>query len=180
MPPRTASLARRLAAMTYEGLVVAAILLIASFPFAGASTARLEGITRHLFQAYLFLVLGLYFVWCWRRGGQTLPMKAWKLRLVDRGDATPATSRAILRYALAALALGSSAVAALVLWRHPRELAGWLALAPGLVTILWSQADADGQFLHDRLAGTRIVPAAPVTDAPPTTSWPPPPAGTGR
>jgi uncharacterized RDD family membrane protein YckC len=162
VPPRTeASRIRRLAAMVYEGLVVTAILLIASFPFAGASTARLEGLTRHLFQAYLFLVLGLYFVWCWRRGGQTLPMKAWKLRVVDAHGHPLATTRATLRYALAALALGSSAVGTIVLLRHPRELAAWLALAPGLVTLLWSAVDRDRQFLHDRLAGTRIIAAEP-------------------
>jgi uncharacterized RDD family membrane protein YckC len=160
-PIAAASLVRRLAAMAYEGLVVAAILLIAAFPFAGAATARLDGPTRHLFQAYLVLVVGLYFVWCWRRGGQTLPMKAWKLRVVDARGRPLATPRAILRYALAALALGSSAVAAAVLLRHPRESAAWAALAPGLVTLLWSTIDRDRQFLHDRLAGTRIVAAEP-------------------
>ena len=184
MPAAAASLVRRLAAMVYEALVVAAVLLIASFPFAGASTARLEGLSRHLFQVYLFLVLGLYFVWCWRRGGQTLPMKAWKLRVVDRRGGPLATSRAILRYALAALALGSSAVGTIVLLRHPRELGAWLALAPGVATILWSIVDRERQFLHDRLAGTRIVPAEPrnvtTTAAPPTTSSPPPRAGTAR
>jgi uncharacterized RDD family membrane protein YckC len=160
VPPRTgASLVRRLAAMVYEGLVVAAILLIAGYPFAGAATTRLEGLTRHLFQAYLLLVLGLYFVWCWRRGGQTLPMKAWKLRVVDARGRPIATARAILRYALAALAFGSSAVAALVLLRHPQALAAWAGLAPGLAALLWSAIDRDRQFLHDRLAGTRIVPA---------------------
>jgi uncharacterized RDD family membrane protein YckC len=176
VPPRTgASRIRRLAAIVYEGLVVTAILLIASFPFAGASTARLEGLTRHLFQAYLFLVLGLYFVWCWRRGGQTLPMKAWKLRIVDRDGLPLETPRAILRYALAALALGSSAVAAIVLVQHPREPGAWPALVPGVATLLWSAVDRDGQFLHDRLAGTRIVPAGPkktASAAPPTTSSP--------
>jgi uncharacterized RDD family membrane protein YckC len=163
VPPRAAaSIARRLAAMVYEGLVVAAILLLAGFPFAGAATARLEdGLTRHLFQAYLFLVLGLYFVWCWRRGGQTLPMKAWKLRVVDAHGQPLATTRATLRYALAALALGSSAVGTIVLLRHPRELAAWLALAPGVVTLLWSAVDRDRQFLHDRLAGTKIIASEP-------------------
>jgi uncharacterized RDD family membrane protein YckC len=146
--------------MLYESLIVTAILLIASFPFAGAATGQLDGLTRHLFQLYLFLVLGLYFVWCWRRGGQTLPMKAWRLRVVDRAGQPLATPRAVLRYMLAALALGSTAVAAIVLLRHPRELGAWLALAPGLATILWSAVDRDRQFLHDRLAGTRIVPAA--------------------
>jgi uncharacterized RDD family membrane protein YckC len=163
-PPAAASLARRLAAMVYEGLVVTAILLIASLPFAGAATGRLEGLGRHLFQVYLFLLLGLYFVWCWRRGGQTLPMKAWKLRVVDRQGRPLATARATLRYALAALALGSSAVGAIVLARHPREFGAWLALAPGLATILWSLVDPDRQFLHDRLAGTRIVAAEPRVD----------------
>src|SRR5262245_64775017 len=117
--------------MAYEALVVIAILLLASLPFAGGATGHLEGFSRHLFQSYLFLVVGLYFVWCWRRGGQTLPMKAWKLRVVDASGAPPATSRAILRYVLAALALGSSVVAVIILMRNPREFAAWLALAPG-------------------------------------------------
>jgi len=143
--------------MAYESLIVAAILLVASFAFLGAATSRLEGPARHLFQAYLFLVLGLYFVWCWRRGGQTLPMKAWKLRLVRRDGAPVDTPRAVLRYALAALALGASAVAAAVLWREPGAGLAWLALAPGALTLLWSLVDAERQFLHDRLAGTRIV-----------------------
>jgi uncharacterized RDD family membrane protein YckC len=166
--------------MVYEGLVVVAILLIASFPFAGAATGHLQGVTQHLFQWYLFLVVGLYFVWCWRRGGQTLPMKAWKLRVVDARGAPLTTSRAILRYVITGFALGSSAVAAIVLVRYPRELAAWLALAPGLATILWSAVDRDRQFLHDRLAGTRIVRAEPVSAAPPTTSSPPRRAGTAR
>lgn len=181
MPSFTgAPLVRRLAAMVYEGLVVVAILLIASFPFAGAATGQLRGVAQHLFQCYLFLVVGLYFVWCWRRGGQTLPMKAWKLRVVDARGAPLATSRAILRYVVAALALGSSAVSAIVLLRYPRELAAWLALAPGVATILWSAVDPDRQFLHDRFAGTRVIRAEPLSAAPPTTSSTPPRAGTAR
>ena len=172
--PPTPALARRLASMTYESLVVVAILLAASLPFAGAPTGRLEGLTRHLFQAYLVLVVGVYFVWCWRRGGQTLPMRAWKLRILRRDGAPVATPRAILRYALAASALGSTAVAAVVLWREPHAAVAWIAATPGLVTILWCLVDRDRQFLHDRLAGTRTVfwePAnAGLIAAPPTTS----------
>jgi uncharacterized RDD family membrane protein YckC len=132
-------------------------VLLASLPFAGAATSRLEGLTRHLFQAYLFLVLGLYFVWCWRRGGQTLPMKAWKLRLLRHDGAPLNTSRAVLRYVLAALGLGTAALATVALWNNPRIPGGWFALTPGAITILWSLVDRDRQFLHDRLAGTRIV-----------------------
>jgi uncharacterized RDD family membrane protein YckC len=146
--------------MAYESLIVAAILVVASFPFMGAATSRLEGPLRHLFQSYLFLVLGLYFVWCWRRG-QTLPMRAWKLRVVRCDGASLDTPRAMLRYLLAALALGAAAVAAVVLWRDPGARLAWLALAPGAITILWSLVDRERQFLHDRLAGSKIVPADP-------------------
>ena len=152
-----APLARRLASLVYELLIVAAIVLAASLPFAGATTSRLEGLVRHLFQAYLFLVVGLYFVWCWRRGGQTLAMKAWRLRLLDRDGAPVSTPQAVLRYVFAALGLGTAILAGIVLWREPRAAGAWLALAPGAITILWSLLDRDRQFLHDRLAGTRIV-----------------------
>jgi uncharacterized RDD family membrane protein YckC len=155
--PASPSLARRLAAMAYESLIVVAILVVASFAFMGAATTRLEGLVRHLFQAYLFLTVGLYFVWCWRRGGQTLPMKAWKLRVVRRDGGPLETPRAVLRYVCAAFAFGSSAAAAAVLWREPGARLAWLALAPGALTLAWSLVDAERQFLHDRLAGTRIV-----------------------
>ena len=112
-----------------------------------------------------------YFVWCWRRGGQTLPMKAWKLRLVRRDGRPLDTLRAVVRYAMAAAALGCSAVATVALWRQPTAVGAWVALAPGPLSIVWSFVDAEGQFLHDRLAGTRIVLASPaLTASPPTTS----------
>jgi uncharacterized RDD family membrane protein YckC len=125
---------RRVLAMIYESLVVFAIAFFAALAFYGAANGRFTAITRHIFQIYLFLVFGLYFVSCWRRGGQTLPMQAWKLRVV-RADGQPVgTGRALLRYALA--------------WPSLLFLAGG---------IFWALVDRDRQFLHDRLAGTRIV-----------------------
>ncbi|MCH6088536.1 RDD family protein, partial [Salmonella enterica] len=56
---------------------------------------------RPLRQAWLFVAIGAYFVLCWRRRGQTLPMKTWNIRLVDRDGQTPSTPRLILRYVLA-------------------------------------------------------------------------------
>ena len=156
-PVATASLLRRLASLVYESLIVFAILVVAALPFAGAATGPLEGLTRHLFQLYLALVLGLYFVWSWRRSGQTLPMKAWRLRLVRRDGRPLDTPRAVLRFALAAAALGAAAAGAILLWRDAARLTGWLALAPGTGALLWALVDRDRQFLHDRLAGTRIV-----------------------
>jgi uncharacterized RDD family membrane protein YckC len=89
---------------------------------------------RLLFQLYLVLVSALYFVPQWMRGGQTLAMKTWRLRLVDVEARPVGWRRALLRYvaALASIALLGSG-------------------------FLWALVDRDKQFLHDRLAGTRIV-----------------------
>jgi uncharacterized RDD family membrane protein YckC len=136
VPLEAASLARRLGALAYEVLLLLALLFFSAFAFQGATSSLLEGWIRHLFQVYLFLVAGLYFVLCWMRGGQTLPMKTWRLKLVCAdGSALPAR-KAVLRYLLA-----------------------WLSVLAAGFGFLWAALDRDGQFLHDRLAGTRIVKA---------------------
>lgn len=132
--PALARLGRRLMSLFYESLLLFAIAFIASFPFHGATASDLDGWYRHAYQAYLFLVFGLYFHWCWLRGGQTLPMKTWKLRLVDASGRRPGVAQCSIRYALA-----------------------WLSLVLLGAGFLWAVFDRDGQFLHDRLAGTRIV-----------------------
>jgi len=129
--------------MFYEALLLFAVAFFAGWIFFFASGGRdaTAGWLRHLLQVFILVVIGAYFLWCWLRGGQTLAMKAWRIRLVG---VTP--EKAILRFALA------------------------VVLLP--VSIVWALFDRDRQFLHDRLAGTRLVLASA---APPTTSSPSPP-----
>jgi uncharacterized RDD family membrane protein YckC len=148
--------------MVYEAFVVAAILFIATLVFHGAATERLTGAMRAILQAYLVTVLGLYFVWFWQRG-QTLPMKAWRLRLIARDGGRVSPARALARYLLAAATIGTSFAAALYLREHRDSVAAWIALTPGLLSIGWALGDPDRQCLYDRVAGTRLV----RTDVPP-------------
>ena len=139
--PTVPGIGRRLLSMLYESLVVFAIAFFAGFAFYGVNHDRLSGNTRLVFQLYLFLVLGAYFIACWSRGGRTLPMQTWKMRVV-RGDNLPiGVGLAALRYALA-----------------------WPSVLFFGVGVFWAFFDRDRQFLHDRLAGTRIV---ATTDAGP-------------
>ena len=78
-------------------------------------------------------------------------------RGAHRRRAASARACALLRYALAAFALGSGAVAAIVLWRHPGSVPGWLAALPAAVDLGWILCDRERQFLHDRLTRTRVV-----------------------
>lgn len=135
-PPvlHAAGIGRRLASMLYESLLVFAIAFFAGLLFYGAASGQLVGSLRHVFQAYLVVVLGLYFVRCWHQGGQTLPMKTWGLKLVRTDGGPISIQRGALRYSLACLSV----------------------LCAG-VGYVWALIDRDGQFLHDRLAGTRIV-----------------------
>jgi uncharacterized RDD family membrane protein YckC len=154
--------------MVYESLVVAAILVAGGFAFAGAAAALrvLSGspaaidagpVERSLLQAVLVALLGAYFLRSWVRGGQTLAMKAWRLRIVRPDGRGIELGRALARFLLAGLPLASGAAAAIWLWRHPQSVLGWLAIAPAAADLAWALADRAGQFLHDRLAGTRVV-----------------------
>ncbi|MBX3672083.1 MAG: RDD family protein [Burkholderiales bacterium] len=133
-PPRAPGAWRRLACAVYESLILAALVLFATFPylaFAGDSTA---GWRRHLLQAWVLLVAGGYFVGFWTHGGQTIAMKTWRIRVESAEGGAVGTGRAVRRYLFALLG----------------------AAAAGL-GYLWALVDRDGQFLHDRLAGTRLA-----------------------
>lgn len=148
---------RRLASLLYETMLVAALLLATTVGFYIVFPGLISGALRLLLQVSLAAVLTAYFLWCWCQGGQTLPMKAWKIRLVDNRGIPPSPARALTRFLLAVLTLGTACAGLAVLWKRPHEALGWGLLAPGLASLAWALLDRDRQFLHDRLAGTRIV-----------------------
>ena len=159
-----ASIARRLAALLYEGLLLVALLFAVNFVLLPLVTPGHAGQGKDLVVPalpqrlalfwILFAVLAGYFTWCWSRGRRTLAMKTWRIRLV-RLDGSPLPPRTALARYLAAwigplLAVGAYALLA----SH-----GAGAHATWLVALgfLWAFIDRDRQFLHDRLAGTRIL-----------------------
>jgi len=129
-----AGLARRLLALVYDVLLLFALFLIGSLPFVMIVQGADPLAARPLFQLYLVALAAIYFTWQWRHGGQTLPMKTWRLRLVTRDGAPLGTRHALRRFLFA--------------------LPGTLLLGAGF---LWALVDREGLFLHDRLAGTMIV-----------------------
>lgn len=155
--PPPARLSRRLASLLYETLLVAAILLAAAISFYIVAPGLIDGALRLLLQIYLTAVLSAYFLWCWCRSGQTLPMKTWKMRLVDGGGRPPSAPRALARLAFAAITIGTGYAGLAVAWKRPYEPLGWALIGIGLLALAWALFDRDRQFLHDRLAGTRIV-----------------------
>ena len=151
-------LPRRLACFVYEGVLLFGVLMISAYLYSSLTQQRhaLQGKTG--LQAFLFVVLGIYFVWFWSRGGQTVAMKAWHLRLVDAQGSAVTQLRALARYllawawfvpGLAALYLSGGAASAgamfSVLTLGVLGFAGLAFLRP------------DRQFWHDVVCGTRLV-----------------------
>jgi uncharacterized RDD family membrane protein YckC len=128
-----AGLARRFAALCYDALLLAAVL----FCFTLALTLRGGGPIAAGTLWFELCVGGIAFVffgWFWTHGGQTLGMRAWRLRLVSAEGGAIGWGRAAVRFVAAALALA------------PLGLGYW-----------WAWIDHDRRCWHDVLSGTRVV-----------------------
>jgi uncharacterized RDD family membrane protein YckC len=133
-PLQLAGFKRRIAAMVYESLVLVALLLLASFAYIPIFGGIHGPFQKAVFQLYLLGVMMLYFVLFWKRGGQTLAMKTWRIRLTRLDGGPLSTAQCVVRFLLATLGLFCAG-------------AGFL----------WAIVDPEQQFLHDRLCKTRLV-----------------------
>jgi uncharacterized RDD family membrane protein YckC len=149
------SLRRRMACWLYEGMLMFGVVFIAGYLFGTLSQTRNAMDNRHALQAFLFVVFGIYFVWLWSKG-QTLAMKTWDIRVVDRAGKPITQARALLRYVLAWLwflpALAGVAPFNLSGAESSVFIVGWVA-----VWALLSRFHPSQQFWHDALAGTRLI-----------------------
>ena len=126
-------LARRLAALIYDALLLFAVLFAATVPVLLFTGGRAVGPNSPAFTAYLLAVSYAYFGWCWTRSGQTLGMRAWRMRVRTREGARLGWRRSLGRFAAALVSLGAAGAG-----------------------LLWIVFDRDRLSLHDRLSGTSL------------------------
>jgi uncharacterized RDD family membrane protein YckC len=154
------SLRRRMACWLYEGMLMFGVVFIAGYLFGTLTQTRNALDNRHALQAFLFVVFGIYFTWFWSKG-QTLAMKTWHIRVVDAQGRPVSQPRALARYVLSWLWFLPPLAALAPFQLNGGEtfvlVAGWV-----LVWALLSRFHPQRQFLHDALAGTRLVSSQPL------------------
>lgn len=160
-----AGLFRRLAALLYDLLLTIALAFIATFAMlplthGEAILTSTQGATGQLYHAILFLVVFAYFGWCWTQGGQTLGMKAWRLRLLAADGRRANWAEALLRFTLGtAITLTAVAGVAYLLraapW--PNVLIGASLLLPAVLNFAWIAFDRDARSLQDLAGKLRVI-----------------------
>jgi uncharacterized RDD family membrane protein YckC len=131
---QNASLARRLAAILYDSLLILALMFLATLPFIGARDGEPVDPDFLPYQLTLLGVAWLFLAGFWSYSGRTLGMQAWRLSVEDRDGRSPTFAIATVRFFVAILS--------------------WLPLGLGFLWQLW---DKDGLTWHDRLSGTRLI-----------------------
>lgn len=131
-PEQAPGLLRRLAACLYDGMVLVAVLMLAGALWVAVSRAPAPP-GDWLFRIYLLAISALFFAAFWSRG-ETLGMRAWRLRIVASDGMPPGWGRCLLRFGAAVVS--------------------WAALGLGF---LWVLVDPERQAWHDRWSGTRLL-----------------------
>jgi len=163
-PLVTPGLWRRMACWLYEGMLLFAVVFVAGWLFSTLGQMRdAMDARRHLLQAFLFIVFGVYFTWFWSRG-QTLAMKTWGIRVVDRLGRPVTQWRALGRYLLCWVWFLPPLVGLSLLpfkvsgGESALLLTGWV-----IVWAMLARFHPQRQFWHDAWAGTQLVASAPMS-----------------
>ena len=130
------SLMRRAASMVYDFILLGCILFIAWLPMPLISALLDPVVDRLIRSIYLLAVCFFYFAWPWCRGGQTLGMRSWHIRLIDlmNPDHSITLKQAWFRFMGSMLSWAALGAGFLVAGFHPQKLA-------------W----------HDLMSGTRLI-----------------------
>lgn len=131
---RPCGLGRLLLVMLYDGVIVLAILMVAGalalhLPFSDQTAGKDFAYTLYLLCAWF-----LYPAWCWRHGGMTLGMRAWKVMLISDRGGQPAWWQCGIRFGVA-----------------------WVSAAAAGMGYWWKLIDQQNLSWHDRLSQTRLI-----------------------
>ncbi len=125
---------KRLAAMFYDGLCLFSLFFLATLILVVFTNGEAIASNNLIFNLFLFFIAYLYFVWHWVNGGRTLGMRAWHIKLINRGMDQISWKNATARFCLALLSLVSFGLG-----------------------FAWVFFDKENLTFHDRYSNTRLI-----------------------
>jgi uncharacterized RDD family membrane protein YckC len=133
-PPEPASLLRRLAAFCYDALLLAALFVCFTLVVLAFRLGEPVPPGTGWYELGLVAIVAAFFCGFWVHGGQTVGMRAWRIRVVGDDGKAIGWRRAAARFGAAVVALA------------PAGLGFW-----------WSLLDSERRTWHDRWTRTRVV-----------------------
>lgn len=135
----TASLTRRLAALMYDSLVIIALYILSGFVLVGAFKLLTQQfpedtLPNAVYYSLLFCVCFFYYNASWRRGGQTIGMKAWRIKLINEENHHIKLTQSMLRTGI-----------------------GFFSLMICGAGFWWALIDKKSRSWHDMASLTRVV-----------------------
>jgi uncharacterized RDD family membrane protein YckC len=127
-------LLRRLAVILYDSAIVLALLMLATLFAMLVGLGQKTALKDPGFTLYLLIIWYLYLTWCWHKGGMTVGMRAWRVRIENSNGLNPGWGKATVRF-----------------------LASLVSAAALGIGFLWSLGDSRKRTWHDILSGTRLV-----------------------
>jgi uncharacterized RDD family membrane protein YckC len=136
-----ASFLRRVGAIFYDSMLVVSFLFVAGMLSMKGMMLAMDlenvpagSVAAKAFFVYLVLLAYLFFAWFWIHGGQTLGMRAWKVKLVRQDGMTISWGQAFLRFCY--------------------SIVSWIPLGAGY---LWALIDKDKQAWHDKASRSYLI-----------------------
>lgn len=126
-----AGVLRRIGAFSYDCLLLLAILFVTTALLLPLTEGEAIKAGNLLYSIYLFVVAFLFYGWFWTHGGQTLGMRAWKIRVEQLNGHDITWPQALHRFILMCMTLG--------------------------LGLLWCFTNRERQAFFDRLTATRTV-----------------------
>ena len=125
---------RLLAIIVYDSAIVLSLWMLATMLAMLAGFGGRTAMKDPFFTIYLITVWYFYLASCWRKGGMTLGMRAWRVRIEDENGNRPGWGKSTIRF-----------------------LASLLSAAAAGIGFLWALGDSRNRTWHDTLSSTRLV-----------------------
>jgi len=119
--------------MLYDSIAVIALLMVATALVMAIGFRELNVVRDPAYALFLLAIWFGYLGWCWHRGGMTLGMRAWRVRIRNETGGLPGWGRCLARFLLSLLSAAAAG-------------AGFL----------WALLDVEKRCWHDLLSGTRL------------------------